>query len=269
MMIVCCKQPDDEQAFGRLARCAAQDVHAGGPKGWCEENPAQRFQRRTETPRERVLSNEEMAKLATAGSSPSASFALAGNAKMYDSFGDEGISRWTGKGFVRGNGGNDEIWSNGGADRLLGNKGNDAVLGGPGADRIDGGLGNHSLEGGGVNDVIMGNAGADRIFGDGGNGTIVAGIGRDVMAGGAGQTRLFSDPRPKRGSAQGATRFPISGTVSTGSTFGKLTPSPDLRATRPSSSLKTAPLRGGRASCVLTMVNSRAISTVTGWQTSR
>lgn len=34
--------------------------------GWCEDNPAQRFHRRTETPRERFLSNEEIAKLGVA-----------------------------------------------------------------------------------------------------------------------------------------------------------------------------------------------------------
>ncbi|MDP5308416.1 tyrosine-type recombinase/integrase [Paracoccus spongiarum] len=34
--------------------------------GWCEDNPAQRFHRRTETPRERFLSKEEIAKLAAA-----------------------------------------------------------------------------------------------------------------------------------------------------------------------------------------------------------
>ena len=32
--------------------------------GWCEDNPAQRFHRRTETPRERFLSKEEIASLA-------------------------------------------------------------------------------------------------------------------------------------------------------------------------------------------------------------
>ena len=32
--------------------------------GWCEDNPAQRFHRRMETPRERFLSKEEIAKLA-------------------------------------------------------------------------------------------------------------------------------------------------------------------------------------------------------------
>ena len=34
--------------------------------GWCEDNPAQRFHRRTETPRERFLSKEEIASLAAA-----------------------------------------------------------------------------------------------------------------------------------------------------------------------------------------------------------
>jgi len=34
--------------------------------GWCEDNPAQRFHRRTETPRERFLSQEEIASLAAA-----------------------------------------------------------------------------------------------------------------------------------------------------------------------------------------------------------
>ncbi|MGR3449419.1 MAG: tyrosine-type recombinase/integrase [Paracoccus sp. (in: a-proteobacteria)] len=34
--------------------------------GWCEDNPAQRFHRRIETPRERFLSKEEIAKLAAA-----------------------------------------------------------------------------------------------------------------------------------------------------------------------------------------------------------
>jgi integrase len=34
--------------------------------GWCEDNPAQRFHRRTETPRERFLSKDEIAKLAAA-----------------------------------------------------------------------------------------------------------------------------------------------------------------------------------------------------------
>ena len=34
--------------------------------GWCEENPAQRFHRRIETPRERFLSKEEIARLAAA-----------------------------------------------------------------------------------------------------------------------------------------------------------------------------------------------------------
>jgi integrase len=34
--------------------------------GWCEDNPAQRFYRRTETPRERFLSKEEIASLAAA-----------------------------------------------------------------------------------------------------------------------------------------------------------------------------------------------------------
>ncbi len=34
--------------------------------GWCEDNPAQRFYRRTETPRERFLSKEEIGKLAAA-----------------------------------------------------------------------------------------------------------------------------------------------------------------------------------------------------------
>jgi uncharacterized delta-60 repeat protein len=34
--------------------------------GWCEDNPAQRFHRRPETPRERFLSKEEIASLAAA-----------------------------------------------------------------------------------------------------------------------------------------------------------------------------------------------------------
>ena len=34
--------------------------------GWCEDNPAQRFHRRTETPRERFLSKEEISSLAAA-----------------------------------------------------------------------------------------------------------------------------------------------------------------------------------------------------------
>ena len=34
--------------------------------GWCEDNPAQRFHRRTETPRERFLAKDEIAKLAAA-----------------------------------------------------------------------------------------------------------------------------------------------------------------------------------------------------------
>lgn len=34
--------------------------------GWCEDNPAQRFHRRTETPRERFLSQEEISSLAAA-----------------------------------------------------------------------------------------------------------------------------------------------------------------------------------------------------------
>ena len=87
---------------------------------------------------------------------------------------------------LRGEGGNDFLYSWGGNDTLEGGSGNDQVIGGAGNDTLNGGNGNDYLHGGDGNDELYGQAGNDEISGGGGNDQIVDGAGNNTISAGAG-----------------------------------------------------------------------------------
>lgn len=112
--------------------------------------------------------------------------------------------------FLRGFGGNDNVFGGGGADTLYGGAGNDHVFGfsgsggddgadllfgdegndylqgNAGADSIDGGDGSDRINGGADGDVILGAAGNDSINGNRGGDDIDGGAGNDLLRGGQG-----------------------------------------------------------------------------------
>jgi Ca2+-binding RTX toxin-like protein len=71
--------------------------------------------------------------------------------------------------------GNDIIYAGSGEDRLYGAKGNDVLVGGPGTNLLDGGPGDDMILGGPGNDLLIGGPGDD---------VITAGAGTSIMYGG-------------------------------------------------------------------------------------
>lgn len=67
-----------------------------------------------------------------------------------------------GNDIIRGNGGNDVLFSGDGRDKLFGNGGGDTLSGGNGNDKLFGGAGKDVLDGGKGNDKLVGGGGVDR-----------------------------------------------------------------------------------------------------------
>jgi len=91
---------------------------------------------------------------------------------------------------VRGQGGNDDLFTGAGSDTLFGGAGADTLNGGAGVDKVLGGSGNDYLIGEGGNDRMFGGVGHDKLFAGGGNDRLFGGNGNDRMYGGNGNDRL-------------------------------------------------------------------------------
>ncbi|WP_152046474.1 calcium-binding protein [Aureimonas psammosilenae] len=105
----------------------------------------------------------------------------------------------SGKDYLLGTNGADNMSGGDGCDTLIGNKGDDnlhagegnnRVFGGEGRDNLTGGNGNDLLDGGADDDQISGNGGNNILFGGAGNDRITANDGNDVVFGGDGNDQI-------------------------------------------------------------------------------
>lgn len=87
---------------------------------------------------------------------------------------------------IRGQGGNDNLFSGSGNDLLDGGRGDDILNGGDGRDRLYGDRGRDTLQGGRQSDKLYGEESHDRLFGGNGNDQLDGGVGNDFLAGGRG-----------------------------------------------------------------------------------
>ena len=92
---------------------------------------------------------------------------------------------------IRGGTGSEFLLGGAGDDQLQGEKGNDVLYGNHGHDRLDGGTGNDKLWGGRGNDRLDGAGGNDRLFGNHGHDRLDGGTGNDKLRGGRGNDRLY------------------------------------------------------------------------------
>jgi len=92
---------------------------------------------------------------------------------------------------VRGQGGNDDLYTVAGSDSLFGGTGADRLNGGAGKDFLYGGADNDRLIGGSGNDKQYGGKGNDSLIGGNNNDRLFGGSGSDALNGGMGDDRLF------------------------------------------------------------------------------
>jgi Ca2+-binding RTX toxin-like protein len=95
---------------------------------------------------------------------------------------------------IRGDNGNDIIFTLAGNDEAYGGNGNDIIYAGSGEDRLYGAKGNDVLVGGLGTDLLDGGPGDDIILGGPGNDLLIGGPGNDVISAGAGASIMYGGP---------------------------------------------------------------------------
>ena len=95
---------------------------------------------------------------------------------------------------LEGNGGKDVIAGNAGDDGLLGGKGKDILSGGAGDDLLKGGKGNDKLWGGDGSDILKGGKSSDKLFGLAGDDQLFGQDGKDSLLGASGMIPFLVAP---------------------------------------------------------------------------
>ena len=95
---------------------------------------------------------------------------------------------------IRGDGGNNIIFTLAGNDEANGGNGNDIIYAGSGEDRLYGAKGNDVLVGGLGTNLLDGGPGDDMILGGPGNDLLIGGPGDDVITAGAGTSIMYGGP---------------------------------------------------------------------------
>jgi Ca2+-binding RTX toxin-like protein len=95
---------------------------------------------------------------------------------------------------IRGDSGNNIIFTLAGNDEAYGGNGNDIIYAGSGEDRLYGAKGNDVLVGGLGTDLLDGGPGDDIILGGPGNDLLIGGPGNDVITAGAGTSIMYGGP---------------------------------------------------------------------------